>query len=87
MSRILPCPFCSYPSSFLGSPELRERKLYAVGCSNQLCNVLSSTKWFMSEEDALKAWNHRFVYAPPASSTHTNYCKKCGKKTPCYEDA
>jgi hypothetical protein len=60
---LLPCPFCGK------APCIEtEKACYAVMCVNAHCGE-SMSRWFMSEAEAVAAWNVRApLTTPPARS-------------------
>ena len=58
MTKLKPCPFC-------GSKVITLASVYSdfnqVGCSNLSCSVLPQTFGYDTMEEAIEAWNRRYV--------------------------
>ncbi len=54
----LPCPFCG-KVPIIDNYKIKGVMVWNVGCMNDDCLVDVETDDFESEEEAIKAWNHR----------------------------
>ena len=62
MNELKPCPFCGSEAIL----RVDSGYLFYIQCMNLACTA-RDTRWFKSEEEAIKAWNSRIGL--PANST------------------
>ena len=63
MAKLKPCPFCGRKPSKVRSYKGQHisETFYFVECKAQKskCGVTPKTRWFVTEEAAIEAWNRR----------------------------
>lgn len=57
------CPFCEEDAEHVESKlmlrELGTDHTYQVRCANLNCKILPETDWFLTKDEAKRAWNRR----------------------------